>query len=252
MTPLVPVYHQIRNKIQEWIASKEYDLGEQIPSETELAKMFAVTRMTVRQALGLLIQDGLLKRRRGSGTFVTTDAALVGRLGLDCTGFMDELFYQTSKSKTVSVKIEKVPTPRSVKEKLKTEAPEVYRVERVRTLNDRIFAFTVNYLPEQVGKRIEEKALYEKPMLKILEGDLNIEFDEALQTIEATFSDQYVSDRMEIQSGSSILLVERIMYDAGKTPFELVQTYYRGDSYKYVVRLKIDRDNKAQRWIYLR
>ena len=198
MPPLLPIYHQIRNKIKEWIVSKEYGLGEQIPSETELAKMFNVTRMTVRQAIALLIQEGLLNRKRGSGTFVTSDAELVGGLSLDFTGFMDGLFYQVSKSKAVDVKINRIATPRIVKDKLKTEAEFIYKVERVRMLNDRIFAFTINYLPENIGKQIDEKALYEKPMLQILEQDLHVEFDEALQTIEASFSDQYVSEMMKI------------------------------------------------------
>ena len=252
MPPLLPIYHQIRNKIKEWIVSKEYGLGEQIPSETDLAKMFGVTRMTVRQAIALLIQEGLLNRKRGSGTFVTSDAELVGGLSLDFTGFMDGLFYQVSKSKSIHVQKENISTPRIVKEKLKTEAEQICKVERVRMLNDRIFAFTINYLPVDIGDQIEVQTLYEKPMLQILEQDLNVEFDEALQTIEAAFSDQYVSEMMKIPSGSPILFVERIMYDVKKKPFELVQTYYRGDIYKYVVRLKIDRENKDKRWIYER
>lgn len=252
MPPSLPIYHQIRNKIQEWIVSKEYGLGEQIPSETELAKMFNVTRMTVRQAIALLIQEGLLNRRRGSGTFVTTDADMVTRHSLDFTGFMDGLFYQVSKSKSVSVMIEKIQAPKAVRDKLQIDSPVVYKVERVRMLNDRIFAFTINFLPEHIGSRIDEKTLYEKPMLNILEQDLKIQFDEALQTIEASFSDQYVSEKMKIPSGSAILFVERIMFDERKKPFELVQTYYRDDIYKYVVRLKIDKSNRSQRWIYQR
>src|SRR5512138_3361388 len=162
MPPLLPIYYQIKNKIQEWIVSKEYSTGEQIPSETEIAKIFGVTRMTVRQAISLLIQEGLLYRKRGAGTFVTTDPKLVGRLGLDFTGFMDELFYQVSKSKTVTAKIEKIKTPKTVKEKLKTEDEEIFTVERVRTLTGRIFAFTINYLPISVGSKITEKMLFEQ------------------------------------------------------------------------------------------
>jgi GntR family transcriptional regulator len=249
MPPSLPVYQQIRNKIQDWIVSKEYGLGEQIPSETELAKMFNVTRMTVRQAISLLIQEGLLTRKRGAGTFVTDDPNLIGRFSLDFTGFMDELFYQVSKSKTLSAKIEKVKTPKIVKEKLNTEEEEVIKIERVRTLDERIFAYTINYLPVNVGRQIDEQMLYEKPLLKILEVDLGIEFDEAFQTIEASFSDQYVSEKLDIPSGSPILFVERIMYDKKKRPFELVQTSYRGDIYKYVVRLKLDKVRKNKRWV---
>jgi GntR family transcriptional regulator len=249
MTQLLPIYYQIRNKIQEWIVAKEYNPGEQIPSETELAKTFSVTRMTVRQAISLLIQEGLLYRKRGAGTFVTNDPKVIGRLGLDFTGFMDELFYQVSKSKTISAKTEKIKIPRTVKEKLKSEEEEIIRIERVRTLNDRIFAYTVNFLPVHIGSQITEQMLLAKPLLKILEVDLGIEFDEAFQTIEASFSDPYVSEQLQVPSGSPILFVERIMYDKKKKPFELVQTSYRGDVYKYVVRLKLDNVSKKKRWV---
>lgn len=249
MAQLLPIYQQIKSKIQEWIVSKEYDLGEQIPSETELAKMFNVTRMTVRQAISLLIQEGLLNRRRGAGTFVTTDPKLVGRFGLDFTGVMDGLFYEVSKSKTKTAKIEKIITPRIIKEKLKIDDNEVIKIERVRTLNGRIFAYTINYLPISIGEQINEKMLLEKPLLKILEVDLNIEFDEAFQTIEASFSDPYVSEKLDTPSGSPILHVERIMFDKKKKPIEVVQTSYRGDIYKYVVRLKLDNGGKDKRWV---
>jgi len=250
MQPSLPIYYQIKNKILDWILSKEYGLGEQIPSETELAKTFNVTRMTVRQAVALLIQEGLLIRKRGAGTFVTSDAKLLGRFSLDFTGVMDELFYQASKSKTKSVKIEKIKTPAIVKEKLKTDAENVVRIARVRMLNGHVFAYTINYLPEHIGLKIDEKSLFEKPLLKIMEIDLDIEFDEAFQTIEASFSDQEVSEKLEIPNGSPILFVERIMYTRKKFPVELVQTSYRGDIYKYVVRLKLDKANKNNRWIH--
>lgn len=249
MSASLPIYHQIRNKIQDWIVSKEYNMGEQIPSETDLAKTFNVTRITVRQAISLLVQEGLLTRKRGSGTFVTNDAKLIGSFGLDFTGFMDGLFLQVSKSKTISAKIEVVPTPKSIKEKLNITDEEIVKIERVRTMNGQIFALTVNYIPKEIGLQIQEKSLYEKPLLKIMEVDLGVEFDEAFQTIEASFSDLQVSERLEIKSGSPILFVERIMYGKKKRPIELVQTSYRGDIYKYVFRLKFDKANKNGRWI---
>jgi GntR family transcriptional regulator len=88
-----------------------------------------------------------------------------------------------------------------------------------------------------------------KPLLKILEQDIGIEFEEALQTIEASFADQETAAQLEIATGSPILFVERIMYAKNKKPIELVQTSYRGDQYKYVVRLKSDKSTKGRRWI---
>ncbi len=249
MPPVLPVYHQIRKKIQESIIAKEYGPGEQIPSETKLAGTFGVTRVTVRHAISLLVQEGLLYKIRGTGTFVTTDTKLLGRLSIDFTGFMDELLYQVSRSKTIKAHIETIKTSKQIKEKLNIKDNEVVKVERVRTLRGQIFAFTINYLPKEIGDQISKDDLYKKPLLKILEVEKGIEFNEAFQTIEASFADQYVSNKLGIETGSSILFVERTMYDKHKKPFELVQSSYRGDIYKYVVRLKLDKGDRKKKWV---
>ena len=249
MPPVLPMYHQIRKKIQESIISKEYGPGELIPSENEMAKFFGVTRMTVRQAISLLTQEGLLLRKRGTGTFVTTDTKLLGRFSLDFTGFMDELVYQAAESKTISARIETIRTPKVIKEKLQIDDDEIIKIERVRTLRGQVFAFTVNYLPTSIGQQIDINSLYQKPLLKILETDMGIELNEAFQTIEASFADQYVAENLGLEMGSSILFVERTMYDNNSVPFEIVQSSYRGDIYKYVVRLKLKKGDKKKKWV---
>jgi GntR family transcriptional regulator len=249
MNPSIPVYYQIRNTIKDWIANKDYSHGDKIPSENELASLFHVTRLTVRQGIALLVQEGFLVRKRGEGTFVTENKNLVKSLGLEFTGFMDDLFYEVSRTKTKSVVIEKILSTNSVKEKLELPGDEVIRIKRVRLLNEKKFAYTINYLSPEFGSKISEKELLKKPLLKIIEQDIGIEFEEALQTIEASFSDPETADNLEIAPGSPILFVERIMYAKNKKPIELVQTSYRGDHYKYVVRLKSDKSTKGRRWI---
>lgn len=196
-----------------------------------------------------MIQEGLLRSKRGEGTFVTEDENLLRSLGLDFTGFMDGLFSEVSRSKVKSAVIEKTFCSKSIKEKLGLDSDEVICIRRVRLLNDKIFAYTINYLPLTIGQRIKEEDLFKKPLLQIIEQNLGIEFEEAFQTIEASFSDQEASEKMEIPTGSPILYVERIMYDKNKKPIELVQTSYRGDYYKYVVRLRRDKSKPNKRWV---
>lgn len=66
----IPLYHQLAELLQDRIRSGEYGPGEMIPSEIGLAKKYSIGRPTVRQAMNLLVQKGLIQRRRGSGTFV--------------------------------------------------------------------------------------------------------------------------------------------------------------------------------------
>lgn len=66
----IPLYHQICEQLQSRIREGVYPPGHMIPSETELSKSYGVGRPTVRQAMDLLVQRGLIQRKRGSGTFV--------------------------------------------------------------------------------------------------------------------------------------------------------------------------------------
>ncbi|AXN37713.1 GntR family transcriptional regulator [Peribacillus butanolivorans] len=66
----VPLYVQLYRQLREEILNGEYKQGEFIPSETELMKTFATTRGTVRNAISLLVNDGLVQQVRGKGTFV--------------------------------------------------------------------------------------------------------------------------------------------------------------------------------------
>jgi GntR family transcriptional regulator len=66
----LPLYHQLARIILEKIRSGEYPPGTKIPSEPDLAKEFKVGRPTVRQATEVLVRRRMLRRKRGSGTFV--------------------------------------------------------------------------------------------------------------------------------------------------------------------------------------
>jgi len=252
LSTLLPAYYQIKQTIKNWILNKEFNFGEKIPSENELGEKFNVSRLTVRQAISQLVQEGFLISKRGEGTFVTRNEHLIGSYSLEFTGFMDDLFYQISKCKTKSVKINRIPVPKVIKEKLElsNSGEEVIQIKRVRFLNDKPFNYTINYLPFDIGRRITEKNLLRKPLLEIMEQDLGIQFTEAFQTIEASFADQEVSEQLSVVSGSPILLVERIMYTKKRKPIEAVQSSYRGDLYKYIVRLKNIKRKNGSIWIH--
>lgn len=68
----LPIYYQLEQGIKEMIEKGQLQPGEMIPSEREWAEMYEISRMTVRQAINNLVNDGYLVRKRGKGTFVAT------------------------------------------------------------------------------------------------------------------------------------------------------------------------------------
>ena len=249
---LLPVYYQIKQTLKGWIVNGEFNPGGKIPSENELADKFNVSRLTVRQAISQLVQEGFLISKRGEGTFVTNNQNLINSFSLEFSGFMDDLFYQVSKIKTQSARLGRMAASKLVREKLELddEEKEVVQIKRIRLLRDKVFSYTINYLPMDIGTRITEKDLLKKPLLKIMEQDLNIEFTEASQIIEASFADQEVAEQLGISPGSPILYLERVMYTKDKRPVEFVQSSHPGDRYKYVIRLKNVKKRGGGGWLH--
>jgi GntR family transcriptional regulator len=253
MSAVMPVYYQIMHTIKGWIISKEFNAGQKLPSENELAEKFGVSRLTVRQAIAQLSREGFINSRRGEGTFVTGDENLINSVSLEFRGFMDDLFFhQMVKTKIKSVSIDRVTASAPVKEKLDLtdKESEVIEIRRVQILRDGVFSYIVNYLPPEIGSRITAEQLYERTLLSILEKDLKIRFTEAIQTIEASFATQDMAKELGIPSGSPVLVAERVMYTTNHKPVEVYQASYRGDLHKFIFRLKSVGGRNGRKWIH--
>jgi len=216
-----------------------------------LAGQFNVNRMTVRQALSSLVDEGLLVPKRGEGTFVTNNEELIQGLYLKHISMTNELFLPLTESKTLTVeKRELEPSP-LIREKLELSDDDQYVVEikRDRLVPDGFRAFTTNYLPLEIGRQLDEADLFHRPLSKIMEDDLKINFIEAFQTIEASFADAEAATHLGIPPGVPVLFTERIMYAEKGKPVELVNTIYQASQYKCCFHLKKIKRKSSFDWI---
>ena len=251
MEPTLPIYHQIRRYLKNAILDKTYPPNHQIPPENELAKQFNVNRITIRQSISSLVDEGLLKRKRGKGTFVTNDESLIQKISLKNISLTSELLLPLKSSKTLSVSLETIePTPVII-EKLELDQNVKYvsKIVRDRIVSEGCRAYTINYLPYEIGNQLTPQVLKKKPLLLILEEDLKINFTEAFQTIESSFADAETAEHLGIRPGSQTLLTERIVYGGNGKPVELVRTIYSADQYKCCLSLKKIKIGSSHTWV---
>jgi GntR family transcriptional regulator len=184
----IPLYYQIETILRRKILSGELQPLTSIPTEDALAREFDVSRITIRQALGLLEKDGLVIRQRGKGTFVSEGVKAYESAKL--TGSMEDLILMGVQTSTKILDFSWSEPPQSVKERLGLgEEPRVLRIEKIRLVEQSPFSYVVNYLPQKIGQKIKAEDLVAKPLLMVLEENLDIRTDEAYQTIEATIAD---------------------------------------------------------------
>jgi GntR family transcriptional regulator len=243
---IVPLYHQVEQLIRHRVAKNQYPPGSQIASEHELCRELKVSRITVREALRELVREGLLVKVQGKGTFVSPDAAMP-LPPIKYTGALEDVYERVLRLDVVDVQITRVPVPATLRQILGVppEENELTCIKRLRNINEEPFSFTVNYLPVSIGDRVRKEDLFSVPLMAILEGDMKIPIVRAVETVEAAPADPEVSSRLRIPVLFPVMHITRTMYTERDKPFEVVETFYRADKYKYSVSLtRVQRDGK--------
>lgn len=222
-----PVYIQIHNQIRDEIEKGKWTVGDRIPSERELATQFSVSRMTLRQAVQTLVDEGILERKIGSGTFVASKKVQEKMLGIE--SFTDIMLSQDRKptSKTISYHVK--PASTSEAEKLQLDENQmVLRMERIRYADGIPICFEVATIPyifiDGLSKSAVTRSLY-----KSLEQEKGFVIGRAEQTVSAMLASERISEYLDIKRSEAILRLKQISYFADGQPFEYVRTQYVGN-----------------------
>lgn len=226
-----PVYIQIHNAIKRDIETGKWAIGDRIPSERKLAVVFGVSRMTLRQAIQTLVDEGILERRIGAGTYVANQKVQEKMSGV--TSFTDIMLAQgkTPSSKTVSYHLANPSL--SEKEKLKlADGEQVLRMERIRYADNVPISFEVATVPEALVQQFS-KAEVTSSLYRTLERKAGLTLGGAEQTITAQTASERIAEFLAIKRGAPILRLRQRSFLKDGRPFEYVRTQYVGSRFEF-------------------
>ncbi len=149
----IPVYYQLKEAIKDKINQGIWKVGQCIDSERELSEQYSVSRMTVRQALGELVQEGILHREKGKGTFVCEPKVKQ----TDIMSFSEMVKKMGLTPKTEVRSFEKIQTPEPLEDFIPFE--EVYKIDRLRIVGEEVIANEIIYIPCDYCGYIDEEKL---------------------------------------------------------------------------------------------
>lgn len=234
--PGVPVYFQIENLLRRRLET-EWTPGARLPSEAQLAAEFRVTRSTMRRALAGLEGQKVIVRRKGSGTFVSSEPLDVQVSKL--TGFIDDLMSHGLKTRAKVLECRATIASTGVAQLLALPPGEpVLYVSRLRYVEDKPLIVTEGYLPWDLGEKVMTEDLEQVPIIHLITKKYRIAIPAAEQTVEAVLAEPETAGHLEIAIGSPVLRVERTYYGRGRKPKYYSRSLYRADRYKFTVTLK--------------
>lgn len=198
------VYQKLKNDIREHV----YQVGELLPSESELEQRFGVSRTTIRKAVEMLTRDGYLFVKQGRGTEVL-DYSASQNLNV-VTSFSETLRKRGFQVRSKSIYIDEISaTSFLAKELLIKEGAPVIRIQRLQLADEVPVAVIKNYLPAERFPDFRKRAEYMKSLYMFLEEEYNVNITSAKDKIFAKAADFVDAELLQIAIGSPLLCMAR-------------------------------------------
>lgn len=231
-----PLYLQIKAVIQNQIETGELQIGDRAASERELSETFEVSRMTARQALKELEQEGYLERIRGRGSFVAVPK--VQESLLELISFSEDMQRRGLRASSKVLSITAKTPDRRIASRLEISlSTKVICIERLRYAANSTMAYEKAYLPQNLVLDIEQEDL-SRSLYQLLFTKYGIMLDTADQSLEGLVANSHHAELLGVPEGAVLLQLERVSRDVTTKPIEFVQACYRADRYSFTAQLK--------------
>jgi GntR family transcriptional regulator len=222
-SPALPLHRQIYMVVRENIVSGQWAAGSAIPTEEALRERFGVSRVTVRRALADLASHALIERRHGLGTFVSERLPL--RRPDPTLSMLDGLKKSAAETSVEVLHVRhEVPPPLVARQLQLMPSGEAVHALRLRRIDKVPVMLTDAWVPERLGRRLTAASLAKRPLYELIEAQ-KVTFGLVVQSISAESADPFKARALDVQVGSPIISLVRLIHDTEQRPVLHIAAY---------------------------
>lgn len=234
---VTPLYKTVENHLRERIQGGDLVAGDLIPSEPQLAKQLRVSQGTVKKAIENLVNERLLYRHQGKGTYVS-------RIDFNNSLFR---FFAYGSGEGESVRIRKETPmrrmkrgPKKICNKLGVEAgTELLNIERVGYIEDSPVLLEQSWWIAATVEGLEDDDLHIPDLLyAVVEERFGIPIVRCAETLTAAAADGQIAGQLAINEGDPLLVLMRTTFTTGGRPIEYRMTRGRADRFSYRTEIR--------------
>lgn len=229
-------YQQIYNTIREGILSGEYPVNSKLPDEITLAKQYKCSRMTIKKALELLVNEGLIYRHQGKGTFVLSHVAKQNKIVVperDIKGLslISSDVYNNVSSQILNFSLEFATDEIAQKLQVSSNAP-IYNISRLRLFGQTPCVLEQTYMSTSLIPGITLDIL-NRSIYDYIENTLNLKIVSASKLLRADISNEKDQKYLNLSANEPIFEVEQVAYLDNGQPFEYSISRHRYDLFEF-------------------
>jgi len=247
-----PQYQQVADTLRLRIARAQYRVGDVIPAAAELEELFSVSNITIRKALAILSDEGLLTGRRGIGTVIQATPQEV-RHKIAVSGNFSEWVDAVSgkslptRQKILDFKIAPGPERETRLMGLPIGTP-LWTLRRLRWIDSDIISYHINFArPEKLAGIDDSNMIGNRKFVDMMREDSDVRLKRMEQSVEATVTDRDLANLLEIKFGTPLFFVQNVYFDKADTVVAVTHLYLRGDHYAQKTSIDMATQRPARR-----
>lgn len=230
MTP--PLHITISEKLRLHIEAGDYKPGEKLPSEHQLMEMFDVSRITVRQAIANLVNQGLAHAQQGKGVFVTAQKKVAYSLSSPLVFLEQDIVQKGIKFSFENLTFRKVRPTREIQKILRlAEPPTAYLQKKLLRMDGAAGAVDSSYILPELGQEFTAQLKRQMTFPTLEANGIIIERIDAV--IECTRATYEIADYLEVPLGQPLIVYRYTAFATGNQPILHGETISRADRFCY-------------------
>jgi GntR family transcriptional regulator len=232
--PRIPKYYRLKKHLIE--LTQVLAPGSPLPPERTLAERYGTSRTTVRQALAELVIEGRLQRIQGKGTFVAKPKVAQE---LQLVSYTEDMRHHGLNPETRILDIDYITADEQIAALLGIRpGGRALRLHRLRLADDEPMSVDTSLLPARRFPGLRKELPRHRSLYETLATAYDVHLAEAEETIETVLATPEDANLLGVDVGLPLLLLSRHAFDIHGEPVEWAQSFYRGDRYKFITRLR--------------
>ncbi|GIN20932.1 MAG TPA: GntR family transcriptional regulator [Bacillus bacterium] len=232
----IPLYQQVKDYLHKKIISGEWAAGYQLPAEKDLATQFGVSTITIKRAVLELVDEGLLYRQSGKGTFVMHIEEK------DISKFVtlknEEWEAQHHPHKTLYFNIVQADDELAALLRIE-EGDLMYQIQRLKIQQDQPVALEYSYIPQELFPDLHQEDIDDNLLYNIFQRGYGVQLDKAKIYFSTVLADEYQAESLNVERGVQLFVFERFTFNNDNHIIEYSKFIIKQDQSKYFLEIKL-------------
>lgn len=235
----VPLYEQVAAILRDEIKGDPASGGKCLEAQQEMAARFGVSLITIRRALQMLADEGVLIMKQGKGTFIR-EPVLRDELR-KLTGVSNIMTRHNVGAEVIVRKMEIIPTPQEVGENLPELLGETcVHIDRLHLVDGIVVGYASLYLRLSYGSRLSSEDIQKHTIYHLYKNKFGVKLGKGIQTIRADRASGQIADILRIPAGTPVLRIDRSAFSASGELIEYMELFYEYNTYAFKVELELE------------